>query len=169
MTVLRSALWPRGSGITPHWNGPAGRNGPCDLETWSAPGRPSMSKPLSRASGSIWRGLNPTVYSASLHRPAGRRHFSLCEADLTRSSDVARADVQRRTHQGRGHEVQPLFNPARTRHSTSHLKIAAQRRRSILCSWRCRPHRCGAWPPSLGSSGASLPPGRSSCARSCRP
>src|SRR5438045_7978231 len=23
------------------------------------------------------------------------------------------------THQGRGHEVQPLFNPARTRHSTS--------------------------------------------------
>jgi len=29
------------------------------------------------------RGLNPTVYSASLHRRAGRRHFSLCEADLT--------------------------------------------------------------------------------------
>jgi len=28
-------------------------------------------------------GLNPTVYSASLHRRAGRRHFSLYEADLT--------------------------------------------------------------------------------------
>ena len=37
------------------------------------------------------RGLIPTVYSASLHWHAGRRHFSFCGADLTRSSDVARS------------------------------------------------------------------------------
>jgi hypothetical protein len=29
------------------------------------------------------RGLNPTVYSASLLRHAGRRHVSVCGADLT--------------------------------------------------------------------------------------
>src|SRR4051812_37967876 len=28
--------------ITTHWNGPAGRNGPCDSRDGRAPGRPSM-------------------------------------------------------------------------------------------------------------------------------
>src|SRR4051794_34443382 len=35
-------------GITPHCNGPAGRNGPCDSQRGSAPGRPVNVCPLCR-------------------------------------------------------------------------------------------------------------------------
>ncbi len=32
--------------ITTHWNGPAGRNGPCDSKDGRAPGRPFNAGPL---------------------------------------------------------------------------------------------------------------------------
>src|SRR5438128_2427764 len=34
--------------MTTHWNGPAGRNGPCDLKDGQAPGRPFNADPLCR-------------------------------------------------------------------------------------------------------------------------
>jgi hypothetical protein len=37
-----------GGEITTHWNGPAGRNGPCDSQHGRAPGRPFNADPLYR-------------------------------------------------------------------------------------------------------------------------
>ena len=62
----------------------ARRNGPVLLESVVGAGPAIYEQAVVKCErAGVVGGLNPTVYSASLHRRAGRRHFSLYEADLT--------------------------------------------------------------------------------------
>jgi len=155
------------------WTGPAGRSSKLGNVVGAGPAIYEQAVVKSERVDS--RGLNPTVYSASLYRHAGRRHFSFCGADLTRSSDVARSTrVDRHASRPgpRGSAaVQSRSNSTFDLFFFRHQKTAVLFTRPVSSGGERRdtPRRCAAWRPSPGSFDASSPPARSFSARSCRP